>query len=127
MQSAKWPGFATAASAIQAAAWQPKICATNNVRLAVAAHDRRRMLLGMRDPAIVFQETGFTVHAAPNGAPDGSEWRGELIDATGEVHDGFSYTRDGFPGAVIGALRVRDIAFAPKLAARMWLHTHELE
>jgi hypothetical protein len=82
----------------------------------------------MRDPAIVFEETGFTVHAAPNGAaPDGSEWRGELIDATGEVHDGFSYMRDGFPGAVIGALRVRDIAFATKLAARMWLHTHEPE
>jgi hypothetical protein len=81
------------------------------------------MLPGMRDPAIVFQEKGFTVHAAP----DGAEWRGELIDAKGEVHDGFSYTRDGFPGAVIGALRVRDIAFAPKLAARMWLHTHELE
>ena len=78
---------------------------------------------GMRDPAIVFEETGFTVHAAPNG----SEWRGELIDAAGDVHDGFSYLRDGFPGAVIGALRVRDIAFAPKLAARMWLHTHELE
>jgi len=81
------------------------------------------MLVGMRNPAIVFTQTGFTVHAAP----DGAEWRGELIDSSGEVHDGFSYTRDGFPGAVIGALRVRDIAFLPKLAARMWLHTHEQE
>ena len=101
----------------------PSARATNNVRLPVAAGTPERMLFGMRDPAIVFEATGFTVHAAP----DGAEWRGELIDSTGELHDGFSYTRDGFPGAVIGALRVADIAFAPKLAARMWLHTGETE
>ena len=99
----------------------PTASATNNVRLAVAASTPERMLFSMRDPAIVFEETGFTIHAAP----DGAEWRGELIDSAGKLHDAFWYTRDGFPGAVIGALRVADIAFAPKLAARMWLHTDE--
>ena len=81
------------------------------------------MLFGMRDPVVVFRHTGFTVHAAPSGG----EWRGEILDDAGELHDGFSYTRDGFPGAVIGALRVRDIAFAPQLAARMWVHTDDAE
>ncbi len=77
----------------------------------------------MRYPAVVFKYTGFTVHAAPSG----TEWHGEILNDAGEVQDGFSYTRDGFPGAVIGALRVRDIAFAPKLAARMWVHTDDAE
>ena len=81
------------------------------------------MLVGMQNPAIVFKHTGFTVHAAPTG----EEWRGEVLTEQGDVHDGFSYTRECFPGAVIGAMRVRDIAFATKLAARMWLHTHELD
>ena len=81
------------------------------------------MLLAMRDPAGVFKYTGFTVHAAPSGG----EWRGEILNDAGEVQDGFSYTRDGFPGAVIGALRVRDIAFAPQLAARMWVYTDDAE
>ncbi len=94
------------------------------------------MLLSMHNPAIVFLYTGFTVHAAPSGpesteaaseATPGPRWRGEILNAAGEVQDGFSYTRDGFPGAVIGALRVRDIAFAPKLAARMWVHTDDAE
>ena len=83
------------------------------------------MLLGMRDPAVVFKYTGFTVHAAPSRDERRGEWRGEILDEAGELHDGFSYTRDGFPGAVIGALRVRDIAFAPQLAARMWVHTDD--
>jgi hypothetical protein len=96
---------------------------TNNVRAGVAAARRRRNLLGMRDPVVVFRHTGFTVHAAPSGG----EWRGEILDDAGELQDGFSYTRDGFPGAVIGALGVRDLAFAPQLAARMWLHTDDAE
>ncbi|HEX2876383.1 MAG TPA: hypothetical protein VHP33_34255 [Polyangiaceae bacterium] len=77
----------------------------------------------MRDPAIVFKQTGFTVHATQSG----SEWRGELLNERGEVHDGFSYIREGFPGAVVGALRVSDIAFAPQLAARMWVYTDDAE
>jgi len=111
----------------------------------------------MQNPVIVFSYTGFTVHAVPSGAASsgvatevsgvatassdlatassgvatevgrGARWRGEILDAAGEVQDGFSYTRDGFPGAVIGALRVRDIAFAPQLAARMWVHTDDAE
>jgi len=85
----------------------------------------KRMLLGMNNPAIVFKHTGFTVHAAPAAA--GGEWRGEILTEQGEVHDGFSYTRERFPGAVIGALRVADIAFAPKLAERMWVHTDDAE
>ena len=75
----------------------------------------------MHNPPIVFEETGYTVHAEPNG----DEWHGELLNEQSELHDGFSYTREGFPGAVIGALRVRDIAFTTKLAARMWLHTDD--
>jgi len=79
------------------------------------------MLLGMEKPAIVFRHASFTVHAAPTGG----EWRGEILTEQGELHDGFSYTRERFPGAVIGALRVRDIAFASRLAERMWLHTDD--
>ncbi len=77
----------------------------------------------MRDPAIVFKQTGFTVHATACG----SDWRGEILNDAGEVHDGFSYIREGFPGAVVGALRVADIAFAPQLAARMWVYTDDAE
>jgi hypothetical protein len=73
----------------------------------------------MKRPAIVFTHTGFTVHAAP----DGQHWRGELLDARGKLEDVFAYTREDFPGAVIGALRVSDVAFVPRLALRMWLHT----
>jgi hypothetical protein len=73
----------------------------------------------MKRPAIVFTHTGLTVHAARNG----EHWRGELLDERGQVQDVFAYTREAFPGAVIGALRVRDVAFVPQLAPRMWLHT----
>jgi hypothetical protein len=73
----------------------------------------------MKRPAIVFTHTGFTVHAARHG----DHWQGELLDARGEVTDVFAYTREVFPGAVIGALLVRDVAFVPQLASRMWLHT----
>jgi hypothetical protein len=83
----------------------------------------------MRNPAVVFKQTGFTVHAGRAGeaGEKHAEWRGEILDERGQLHDGFSYVREGFPGAVIGALRVGDIAFATKLAARMWLHTSETE
>lgn len=74
---------------------------------------------GMKRPAIVFTHTGLIVHAAQHG----DHWQGELLDAQGKVKDVFAYTREGFPGAVIGALRVRDVAFVPQLASRMWLHT----
>ncbi len=74
----------------------------------------------MLQEAIVFEDAGLTVRAVPQGA---EQWHGELLDERGQVKDVFSYTRDAFPGAVIGALRVRDVAFAPRLAARMWLHT----
>lgn len=80
----------------------------------------------MRNPAVVFRQTGFTVHAG-RAAGVGGEWQGEILDERGQLHDGFSYLREGFPGAVIGALRVGDIAFATKLAARMWLYTDETE
>jgi hypothetical protein len=73
----------------------------------------------MKRPVIVFTHTGLTVHAAQNG----DHWLGELLDSRGELKDVFAYTREAFPGAVIGALRVRDVAFAPQLASRMWLHT----
>jgi hypothetical protein len=81
------------------------------------------MMLRMLRPAIVFTHTGLTVHAAPS---DGA-WRGELLDSRGRVCDAFSYTRETFPGAVIGALGVPDLAFAVELAARMWLHTAAFE
>lgn len=76
-------------------------------------------VLGMQSAAIVFQHTGLTVRASPHG----DSWRGQLVDELGTVKDEFSYTRDGFPGAVIGALRFTDLEFAVRLAARMWLHT----
>lgn len=79
-------------------------------------------MASMQRPAIVFSHTGLTVHAIEQG----DHWRGELLDARGELKDVFAYTRDAFPGAVIGALRVRDVAFAPQLAYRMWLHTQPL-
>jgi hypothetical protein len=73
----------------------------------------------MKRPAIVFSHTEFTVHAELSG----ELWRGELLDERGEVRDSFAYTRETFPGAVIGALRVRALSFATSLAARMWLYT----
>jgi hypothetical protein len=76
-------------------------------------------MAGMRRPRVVFTHTGLTVHAAPQG----EHWRGELLDGQGQLKDVFAYTRDAFPGAIIGALRVRDVAFAPQLAYRMWLYT----
>ncbi len=83
------------------------------------AYANERMLLDMQSPAIVFTHTGLTVHAAPRG----QAWQGQLLNERGEVEDEFAYTRDEFPGAVIGALRFTDLAFAVRLAARMWLHT----
>jgi|EndMetStandDraft_4_1072995.scaffolds.fasta_scaffold1401192_1 hypothetical protein len=77
------------------------------------------MLTGMQSPAIIFNHTGLTVRAAPRG----DVWQGQLLDERGEVQDEFSYTREAFPGAVIGALRFTDLKFAIRLAARMWLHT----
>lgn len=76
---------------------------------------------GMSKRAVVFSETGLVVRAACHG----DVWRGELLNERGEVEDEFAYTRDEFPGAVIGALRVRDIAFGPRLARRLWLHTED--
>lgn len=76
----------------------------------------------MSKRAVVFNETGLLVRAACHG----EIWRGELLNDRGEVEDEFAYTRESFPGAVIGALRVRDIAFGPRLARRLWLHTEEL-
>ena len=76
-------------------------------------------MAAMKRPAIVFTHTGLTVHAVEQG----EHWQGELLNAEGKVEDVFAYTRDDFPGAVIGALRVSDVAFAPQLAARMWIHT----
>ena len=79
----------------------------------------RGMLRAMQSPAIVFTHTGFTVHAAPHG----EGWHGELLGPGGQVQDQFAYTRDAFPGAIIGALRCTDLSFAVQLALRMWLHT----
>jgi hypothetical protein len=73
----------------------------------------------MQSAGIVFQHTGLTVRATPSG----DSWRGQLLDEHGAVKDEFSYTREAFPGAVIGALRFTDLQFAVRLAARMWLHT----
>jgi hypothetical protein len=77
----------------------------------------------MKRPAIVFSLTGLTVHAEPSG----ELWQGELLNERGEVEDSFAYTREAFPGAVIGALRFSALAFATTLAARMWLHTDRLD
>jgi hypothetical protein len=79
------------------------------------------MLGAMQRPAIVFSHTGLTVHASPSG----ELWQGELFDENGELQDGFAYTREAFPGAVIGALRFTQLGFATELAARMWLHTSD--
>lgn len=73
----------------------------------------------MKQHAVVFSHTGFTVRAEPFG----ERWQGELLDETGAVRDSFAYTRETFPGAVIGALRVSALSFATSLAERMWLHT----
>ena len=79
------------------------------------------MLCGMKRPVIVFSHTGLTVHAEPSG----EVWQGELLNERGEVQDSFAYTREAFPGAVIGALRFSALGFAPTLAARMWLYTDD--
>jgi len=81
------------------------------------------MLERMKQPAIVFSHTGLTVHAEPRG----DSWQGELLDEQGQVKDSFAYTREGFPGAVIGALRVGALGFATSLAPRMWLYTESFE
>ena len=73
----------------------------------------------MQTPEIVFTHTGLTVHAAPSA----EGWRGELLDRGGHARDAFVYTREHFPGAIIGALSVPDLSFAVELALRMWLHT----
>ncbi len=80
-------------------------------------------LRGMKRPAIVFAHTEFTVHAERAG----ELWHGELIGHDGQVRDCFAYTRETFPGAVIGALRVSALSFVTTLAARMWLHTGAAE
>lgn len=85
----------------------------------LASRSARRIFGSMHSAPIVFQHTGLTVRATPRG----EGWRGELLDENGDVKDEFSYTREAFPGAVIGALRFTDLQFAVRLAARMWLHT----
>ncbi|HYP91532.1 MAG TPA: hypothetical protein VEQ59_25365 [Polyangiaceae bacterium] len=75
----------------------------------------------MKRPAIIFTHTNFTVHAARHG----ELWQGELLNERGELTDAFAYTREAFPGAVIGALTCAELGFAPALAARMWLHTND--
>lgn len=77
----------------------------------------------MKSSTIVFSHTGFTVRAEPRG----EHWQGELLDERGEVRDSFAYTRESFPGAIIGALRCGALGFATALAARMWLHTSAVE
>ena len=79
------------------------------------------MLEAMQRPAIVFSHAGLTVHASLRG----ELWHGELLDEQGEVRDGFAYTREAFPGAVIGALRFTQLGFATELAVRMWLYTSD--
>ena len=80
----------------------------------------------MRTPAVVFQHTGLTVRASRESSEE-LEWRGELLNEQGSVEDVFAYTRERFPGAIIGALRVPDVAFATQLAARMWVFTDDHE
>ena len=73
----------------------------------------------MKKPTIAFVHTGLTVHAAPCG----EAWCGEILDEQGDVLDVFAYTREEFPGALIGALTFAEVSFAVSLAARLWLHT----
>ena len=73
----------------------------------------------MRKPSIVFVHQGLTIHAGPCG----EAWCGEILDEQGQALDVFAYTREGFPGAVIGALLFPEVSFATSLAARLWLHT----
>lgn len=82
------------------------------------------MLGGMQSEPIVFSHTGLLVRAAPR--EHGDAWQGQIVDAKGEVQDEFSYTREAFPGAVIGALRFKELDFTVRLAARLWLYTGEL-
>ncbi len=77
------------------------------------------MLWAMQSEGIVFNLTGLLVRAAPCG----DAWQGQIVDAHGAVQDEFSYTREAFPGAVIGALRFTELDFAVRLAARLWLYT----
>jgi hypothetical protein len=77
----------------------------------------------MQNKAVVFSHTGLTVHAESHG----ELWQGRLLDEHGAVQDSFAYTRETFPGAVIGALRFRALGFATTLAARMWLYTGDSE
>jgi hypothetical protein len=85
----------------------------------VAESNARAQAQPMECEPIVFEHTGLTVRAAACG----DTWQGEIIGAGGEVEDVFAYTRDAFPGAVIGALRFKDLDFTVRLAARLWLHT----
>ncbi len=75
----------------------------------------------MNKPTIAFVHAGLTIQAAPCG----EAWCGEILDELGEVLDVFAYTREEFPGAVIGALCFPEVSFAFALAARLWLHTSE--
>lgn len=67
----------------------------------------------------MFVHQGLTIHAGPCG----EGWCGEILDERSEVLDSFAYTREGFPGALIGALSFPELSFAASLAARLWLHT----
>lgn len=75
----------------------------------------------MKKPTIAFVHAGLTIHAGPCG----EAWCGEVLDELGEVLDVFAYTREVFPGALIGALCFPELSFASALAARLWLHTSE--
>jgi hypothetical protein len=77
----------------------------------------------MQSPDVVFIHTGLTVHAAAVDEQERRHFRGELLDQDGTLQDAFAYTREAYPGAVIGALKFTDLSFAVALAARMWLHT----
>lgn len=77
------------------------------------------MLWRMQSELIVFSHTGLTVRAVSRG----DAWQGQIVNAVGEVQDEFSYTREAFPGAVIGALRFKELDFGVRLAARLWLLT----
>jgi hypothetical protein len=75
----------------------------------------------MKEATIAFVHAGLTIQAGRCGAG----WCGQIVDELGEVLDVFAYTRDGYPGAVIGALSFPEVSFATALAARLWLHTTE--